>query len=219
MTHSSSFCMLWWIRILPIDDFKRYLGGDGFAILVLVNAQLLKCALCEVRQKSHCQGASLIPRRIDLYCFMMIRYDSFCVDRRSRWRTTVATSVSVIDTQRKDIGWLKDSYVFEGHFVVLIGYDQTDDKFIYRDPASTQSYCAISTKDLDQARREEGTDHDWYVEQAEWQNGIITVRFFSIVVQLGWLKRRKLKKPDAVTFPVPPTGVNADDFRSKIVPL
>jgi hypothetical protein len=62
--------------------------------------------------------------------------------------------------------------VFEGHFVVLIGYDQTGDKFIYRDPATSQGYCAISTKDLDQARQAEGTDHDWYVEQTEWQIGI-----------------------------------------------
>lgn len=48
-----------------------------------------------------------------------------------------------------------------GHFVVLIGYDPTDDMFIYRDPAAGDSYCVISANDLDRARQATGTDHDW----------------------------------------------------------
>ncbi|CAO3597183.1 unnamed protein product [Absidia cylindrospora] len=52
-----------------------------------------------------------------------------------------------------------------GHFVVLIGYDPIDDVFIYRDPATGDSYCVISAEDLDHARQAEGTDHDCIVIQ------------------------------------------------------
>ncbi|CEP13011.1 hypothetical protein [Parasitella parasitica] len=48
-----------------------------------------------------------------------------------------------------------------GHFVVLIGYDPTEDLFIYRDPAASDEFCTISADDLDEARQSEGTDHDW----------------------------------------------------------
>ena len=48
-----------------------------------------------------------------------------------------------------------------GHFIVLIGYDPTEDLFIYRDPATTDEFCTISADDLDEARQAEGTDHDW----------------------------------------------------------
>lgn len=50
-----------------------------------------------------------------------------------------------------------------GHFIVLIGYDPTEDLFIYRDPAANDEFCTISADDLDDARQSEGTDHDWYV--------------------------------------------------------
>lgn len=48
-----------------------------------------------------------------------------------------------------------------GHFIVLIGYDPTEDLFIYRDPAVNDEFCTISADDLDEARQSEGTDHDW----------------------------------------------------------
>lgn len=52
-------------------------------------------------------------------------------------------------------------YDYLGHFIVLIGYDPTEDLFIYRDPATTDEFCTISADDLDLARQAEGTDHDW----------------------------------------------------------
>ncbi|KAI9015232.1 Guanylyl cyclase, partial [Phycomyces nitens] len=48
-----------------------------------------------------------------------------------------------------------------GHFICLIGYDPTENLFIYRDPAVVYSYCTISAEDLDNARKASGTDHDW----------------------------------------------------------
>lgn len=35
-------------RMLPLDDFKRFLYCKKFAIITLVNARLLKCQLCRV---------------------------------------------------------------------------------------------------------------------------------------------------------------------------
>lgn len=53
------------------------------------------------------------------------------------------------------------SLLLVGHFIVLIGYDPTEDLFIYRDPAANDEFCTISADDLDEARQSEGTDHDW----------------------------------------------------------
>lgn len=44
---------------------------------------------------------------------------------------------------------------------MLIGYDPTEDVFIYRDPAVRDQFCVISADDFDDARQSEGTDHDW----------------------------------------------------------
>ncbi|KAG1150746.1 hypothetical protein G6F37_001274 [Rhizopus arrhizus] len=51
-------------------------------------------------------------------------------------------------------------YDYLGHFIVLIGYDPTEDVFIYRDPAVKDQFCVISADDFDDARQSEGTDHD-----------------------------------------------------------
>ncbi|KAI9498854.1 Guanylyl cyclase [Zychaea mexicana] len=51
-----------------------------------------------------------------------------------------------------------DDYI--GHYIVLIGYDPTEDLFVYRDPANMDDYCTIAADDFDQARQAEGTDHD-----------------------------------------------------------
>ncbi|KAI8051710.1 Guanylyl cyclase [Thamnidium elegans] len=50
-----------------------------------------------------------------------------------------------------------------GHFIVLIGYDPTEDLIIYRDPAATDEFCTISADDLNEARQSEGTDNDCIV--------------------------------------------------------
>ena len=52
-------------------------------------------------------------------------------------------------------------YEYLGHFIILIGYDPTEDLFVYRDPAIDDAFCTISADDLDKARQSEGTDHDW----------------------------------------------------------
>ncbi|CAO3597212.1 unnamed protein product [Absidia cylindrospora] len=62
-------------------------------------------------------------------------------------------------------GQMANDNAYLGHFVVLIGYDPTDDMFIYRDPATRDRFCVISAEDLDHARQAEGTDHDCIVIQ------------------------------------------------------
>ncbi|KAI7872177.1 Guanylyl cyclase [Spinellus fusiger] len=59
---------------------------------------------------------------------------------------------------------MKD-YNYIGHFVCLIGYDPTEDVFYYRDPSVIYSYCTVSAKTLDMARRAKETDHDCIVIQ------------------------------------------------------
>ncbi|KAI8339516.1 Guanylylate cyclase-domain-containing protein [Chlamydoabsidia padenii] len=133
-------------RVLPLDDFKRYLSYKRFALLVLVNARLLECVLCKEKHTHLDRGNG-------------------------------------------------DGYL--GHFVVLIGYDSTNNIFIYRDPATEDSYCVMSTKDLDHARQAQGTDHDC--------NPIVVIEIKDF--------------PHIIELPRPPTGVGADYFRLMIVLL
>ncbi|ORZ08717.1 Guanylyl cyclase [Absidia repens] len=105
--------------ILPLDDFKRFLFSQKFAMIVLVNAWGLKCDICK-----KCHGDAIAA-----------------------------------------CGQMANDNTYLGHFVVLIGYDPTDDVFIYRDPATRDRFCVISAQDLDHARQAEGTDHDCIVIQ------------------------------------------------------
>ncbi|KAI8599810.1 Guanylylate cyclase-domain-containing protein [Dissophora ornata] len=50
-----------------------------------------------------------------------------------------------------------------GHFIVLVAYDPTEDRFYYRDPAEADDLCSISAVDLERARNSIGTDHDCIV--------------------------------------------------------
>lgn len=44
------FWTLFSYRLLPIDDFKRFLFCKKFAIITLVNARLLRCQWCLVSE-------------------------------------------------------------------------------------------------------------------------------------------------------------------------
>ncbi|KAJ8663979.1 hypothetical protein O0I10_000255 [Lichtheimia ornata] len=50
---------------------------------------------------------------------------------------------------------------YAGHYITLIGYDHTEDLFIYRDPAVVDSFCTITADEFDAARQSDGTDNDW----------------------------------------------------------
>lgn len=52
-------------------------------------------------------------------------------------------------------------YWYIGHYITLIGYDHTEDLFIYRDPAVVDSFCTIAADEFDAARQSDGTDNDW----------------------------------------------------------
>lgn len=52
---------------------------------------------------------------------------------------------------------------YAGHYITLIGYDHTEDLFIYRDPAVVDSFCTIAADEFDAARQSDGTDNDCIV--------------------------------------------------------
>ena len=49
---------------------------------------------------------------------------------------------------------------FEGHYILLVGFDKRSDTFYYRDPGTQASLCSISGLQLQEARSASGTDHD-----------------------------------------------------------
>ena len=54
-------------------------------------------------------------------------------------------------------------FLFLGHYIILIGYEQLGDEFIYRDPSIRHRFCKIRTKDFELARSAKGTDDDCIV--------------------------------------------------------
>ncbi|KAI9255268.1 Guanylyl cyclase [Phascolomyces articulosus] len=118
---SAKSCSVHIVRMkLPMKDFKRFLFNRQFAIIVLVNARLLRCERCEAGRGCMASVCGQFFYKIS-----------------------------------------NDDYI--GHYVILIGYDPTQDIFIYRDPANVNDYCTITMEDFDQARQAEGTDHDCIV--------------------------------------------------------
>lgn len=118
----------------PLDDFKRFLLHRRFAIIVLVNAELLRCDLCNTLQTSHSPNTSPIGS-------MEILPSNYC------WRTSLSSN----DVE------------YAGHFIVLIGYEPNYDCFIYRDPAVRSYFCRIPATQFELARRSRGTDDDCIV--------------------------------------------------------
>lgn len=53
---------------------------------------------------------------------------------------------------------LKPSYM--GHYIILCGYDQRIQKFLYRNPAFKDKVCFMSFDSIDKARKASGTDED-----------------------------------------------------------
>ncbi|XP_044762970.1 protein GUCD1 isoform X2 [Coccinella septempunctata] len=49
---------------------------------------------------------------------------------------------------------------YQGHYIVLCGYNTMINKVFYRNPTLTDRICVMSIKDLDDARRSYGTDQD-----------------------------------------------------------
>ncbi|KAI9316905.1 Guanylylate cyclase-domain-containing protein [Dichotomocladium elegans] len=118
---SAKSCSVHIVRMmLPLDDYRRFLYCQQYAIIALVNAKLLWCQLCKERKN----------------CFL-----SMCGKLANRIRG--------------------DEYA--GHYITLIGYDPTEDLFIYRDPDEVDSYCTIAADRFDNARRSKGTDNDCIV--------------------------------------------------------
>ncbi|XP_058836763.1 protein GUCD1 [Topomyia yanbarensis] len=53
---------------------------------------------------------------------------------------------------------LKSAYM--GHYIILCGYDQRIQKFMYRNPAFKDKVCFMSFDAMDRARKANGTDED-----------------------------------------------------------
>ncbi|GAB2211135.1 hypothetical protein Droror1_Dr00016427 [Drosera rotundifolia] len=79
-------------------------------------------------------------------------------------------AIALVDQYILSRSWLKDVYVpgfctssldYTGHYIVICGYDTTNDEFEIRDPAnSSKQLKRVSSRCLDEARKSFGTDED-----------------------------------------------------------
>eukprot|EP00029_Vermamoeba_vermiformis_P014488 TRINITY_DN9608_c0_g1_i1.p1 TRINITY_DN9608_c0_g1~~TRINITY_DN9608_c0_g1_i1.p1 ORF type:complete len:239 (-),score=2.81 TRINITY_DN9608_c0_g1_i1:32-748(-) len=49
---------------------------------------------------------------------------------------------------------------FEGHYILIEGYDSNTNKILYKDPSSAQPQCSSSIESFEKARKATGTDED-----------------------------------------------------------
>ncbi|KAL9253530.1 Guanylyl cyclase 1-like protein [Drosera capensis] len=71
-------------------------------------------------------------------------------------------AITLVDQYILSRSWLKDctsSLDYTGHYIVICGYDTTNDEFEIRDPANS-SIERVSSRCLDEARKSFGTDED-----------------------------------------------------------
>lgn len=57
-------------------------------------------------------------------------------------------------------GCFKPSSTYNGHFIVLCGYDLTQEEILYRNPANQDRVCSASFETFESARSSFGTDED-----------------------------------------------------------
>jgi len=122
----------------PLDDYKRFLLHRRFAIIALVNAELLRCDICHSTQAQDTHSPDTSP-----VSSLTTLSPTFA------WKPTISSPTKTIE--------------YAGHFIVLIGYEPGYDSFIYRDPAVRVHFCSISASRFEIARGFSGTDDDCIV--------------------------------------------------------
>lgn len=68
------------------------------------------------------------------------------------------SSLKKLDASYKDDMVINDNY--DGHYILVVGYDPENDEFIYRDPGVYNSLCSCKASILERARSSRGTDYD-----------------------------------------------------------
>lgn len=65
-------------------------------------------------------------------------------------------------SRRSDSNWwnLSKNAVYQGHYILLVGYDCDKETIIYRNPTYEERICEITIANLDLARKSYGTDED-----------------------------------------------------------
>lgn len=220
------------VRVVPttlkMNDIRRFLMSNRFAIIILVNLNSLSCHLCKEKSRkmwwrnlcfrkspspiepvsvvSHSAAidiqtlivdteqptpissvGSSVPRRLSFFPSSpnpsiasnsslgqftppmkngTITSATPLIPKLQRTSTDskVGSSCVGICTSFSKRGYeLVTSTDFEGHYIVLIGYDRENDMFFFRDPGTDSELCAASGDNLEAAFCCKETDHDMIV--------------------------------------------------------
>lgn len=205
---------------LDMDDLKRFLLSNRYAIILLVNLSTLSCSLCRERKRKewyrsiffknpkptaplgtiqetgemdikHLRSESFDNNMGSSHNFVPRRLSWSIVNTPPRQANMVPTNpnrlspspslISLSDANSttyllpkkpkrtclgicNSYGKLGYDYVthheFQGHFIVLIGYDRENDVFFYRDPGTDSELCAIGGDELEISFYAKETDRD-----------------------------------------------------------
>nr|KAJ3408809.1 hypothetical protein HK105_003163 [Polyrhizophydium stewartii] len=161
--------------ILPKEDLIRFMVSNRYAIIILVNANLLRCKTCKSAAPASCAWWPLPGS-----CFgagTKTAEDGIDDAAGDSGNGSDNDDDDEDDDQGDEHGGFMGTCLrfgkrgygmiyeteFEGHYIVLIGYDAKKDLFYYRDPAVDAELCCISSSDLEATRMSNGTDHDLIV--------------------------------------------------------
>ncbi|GFU22768.1 protein GUCD1 [Nephila pilipes] len=122
-------------RSVGLEEILDHLSSGNPAI-ILVNANLLFCDTCTCHTKKLKGNAASqrnlpINRKYDCnYCLMQV------------------------------LGCCNSSFAYQGHYIVLCGFNKMERKVLYRNPSVFNKVCTIPYDSFEVARKSFGTDED-----------------------------------------------------------
>jgi hypothetical protein len=205
---------------LDMDDLKRFLLSNRYAVILLVNLSTLICSLCRERKRKDWYRSIFFKKQksttpletiqeaesIDIKHLRTVSSDSNIgssynsIPRRLSWsilntpprqanmvptsqdrmspkpsvislnnanastpllpKKPKRTCLGICNTYGKKGYDYVTHHDFQGHFIVLIGYDRENDVFFYRDPGTDSELCAIGGDELETSFYAKETDRD-----------------------------------------------------------
>ena len=123
-------------KSISTDDIINHITNKGVCI-VLTNSNLLSCDACNY------YSMTSIPKNND-----------YGKDQTSKY------SSSNIPPMKEMFPQQPMASSFQGHYVVVCGYDLPRKKIIYRNPSLCDRECEMSFQNFENARSSYGTDDD-----------------------------------------------------------
>ena len=148
---------------VTLHDILEHLDSKG-PVIVLTNANLLTCTRCSNYISCYPSCFTSVAYQAEMIKVFLSYFPGFFLQILKfltyNFRTLVHQYLAQL--KRKLKHYSENSYheSYQGHYVVLVGYDQNTKEVLYRNPTVRDKVCHMPYDSLEESRTAYGTDED-----------------------------------------------------------